>query len=109
MTKYLLVHQQRHLNSDDCAYIMQDKAKKKFLVSTTKYGTVAYRANVIVEADTEDEASEIAREDAANGLLEVKFDEEGEDLVEGWNYQTEHVEEIIKDDNRTLRRNRNDR
>ena len=76
---------------------MQDKAKKKFIVQTTKYGTVAYRADVIVEANTEDEAYEIAQEEASNELLEDKFESEGEEVVEGWNYQTERAEEIIED------------
>ena len=62
----------------------------KYKVQLSQYGLVASRADIEVEAKDESEANDIAVEMAQNG--EVVFDEDG-DVLDGWKYQTENIEE----------------
>ena len=55
------------------------------------YGTVAERADVIIEADNMDQAEKIAIRQAENG--EIIFTNSNES-VDGWEYQIEDVEEV---------------
>ena len=61
----------------------------KYKLQLSEYGTVAYRGEAIVEANSEEDAIRIAEEMAKNG--EIEFGEEN--CVDGWEYQVETVEE----------------
>jgi hypothetical protein len=98
MTEYTVKSKTRHLDTDDYPYIRQyEKTEnpKKYVVQLSKYGTVAYRADVVVEADSEEEAEALALRNAEEQELEDQFGDD-ENVVEGWNYQTENAEELVK-------------
>jgi hypothetical protein len=62
----------------------------KYKVQLSQYGTVAYRADVVVEAKSSEEAVIKAEKLAVTD--DVKWSEE--DCVDGWEIQSEDVEEI---------------
>ena len=64
---------------------------KKYKVQLSEYGTVASRADIEIYAKDENEADKIAVKMAREGL--VVFDYENERCVDGWEYQTENIEE----------------
>ena len=61
----------------------------KYKLQLSEYGTVAYRGEAIVEANSEEEAIRIAEEMAKIGEIEFTDSE----CVDGWQYQVETVEE----------------
>ena len=65
----------------------------KFKIDLAEYGTVCNRADIIVEADNEEEAREKAEEMGHAG--EVKFDKMASyDSVDGWTYEVYNIEEL---------------
>ena len=65
----------------------------KFKIDLAEYGTVCNRADVIVEADSEEEAREKAEEMGQAGV--VKFDQMASyDSVDGWTYEVFNIEEL---------------
>lgn len=65
----------------------------KYKIQLSMYGTVAERADIEIEAATEEEANKKALEMCDNG--EVKFSD-NQESVDGWEYQTENIEEITQ-------------
>lgn len=61
----------------------------KYKIQLTMYGTVAERADVVIEASTPEEAKEIALKQSEEG--EIKFSNKGES-PDGWEYQVEDCE-----------------
>tara|TARA_B110000014_G_C20017049_1_gene527503 strand:+ start:610 stop:807 length:198 start_codon:yes stop_codon:yes gene_type:complete len=62
---------------------------KKYKVQLSEYGTVASRADIEIYAKDENEADKIAVKMAREGSVEF----ENERCVDGWEYQTENIEE----------------
>ena len=65
----------------------------KFKLQLSEYGTVANRADVIIEADSEEEAVIKAERMAYDHEIEFKQTNEA---VDGWEYQVEDVELVKK-------------
>jgi len=61
-----------------------------YLVQLSEFGTMAYRADVFVKADSEEEAEKMAEEG------KVEFDYDDGECVDGWEHQVEHVEKESK-------------
>lgn len=61
-------------------------------IQLSMYGSVAERADIKVEANTQEEAEKKALDMAESG--EVSFSNDGE-ATDGWEYQVENAEEII--------------
>ncbi len=61
----------------------------KYKVQLSMFGTVAERANVVIEAENEKEAKKIALEKLQQGDIEFSNEQE---CVDGWDYQVEGVE-----------------
>lgn len=69
----------------------------KFKIDLAEYGTVCNRADIIVEADNEEEAREKAEEMGHAG--EVKFDKMASyDSVDGWTYEVYNIEKCDIDE-----------
>ena len=62
-----------------------------YKVQLSQFGTVAYRADIEVEAKSEEEAIIKAEKMANKG--EVDFNDDF-DCVDGWEIQTDNVEEV---------------
>jgi hypothetical protein len=67
------------------------KGKNTYEVQLSEYGTMAYRAYVSIEADSEEEAVITAEKMAEEG--KVEFDYDDGDCVDGWEHQVENVVE----------------
>ena len=67
------------------------KKGKKYQLQLSEYGTVAHRGDVIVEANSEEEAVILAEKMAEND--EIEFDNDN-GALDGWEYQVENVEEV---------------
>jgi hypothetical protein len=68
------------------------KKEREYEIQLSEFGTMAYRADVVVEADSEEEAVIIAEKMAEEGKVEFNYND-GE-CVDGWEHQVENVEEI---------------
>ena len=64
---------------------------KKYKVQLSEYGTVASRADIEIYAKDKNEADKIAVKMAREGNDLIKFEDER--CVDGWEYQTENIEE----------------
>jgi hypothetical protein len=63
----------------------------KYKIQLSMYGTVAERADIVIEADSEKEARDKAIRLSEEGL--VSFSQNGES-IDGWEYQVENVERL---------------
>jgi len=63
----------------------------RFKIQLSMYGTIAERADVIIIADSQEEAEKIALERSENG--EIKFSHNDKSMT-GWQYQ---IEDCVKD------------
>jgi len=61
----------------------------EYEIQLSEYGTVAHRADIVIEANSEREAIRIAEQMAQDG--EVEFDD-NEDAIDGWEYQVENIQ-----------------
>jgi len=61
----------------------------EYEIQLSEYGTVAHRADIVVEAKSEREAIRIAEQMAQDG--EVDFDD-NDDAIDGWEYQVENIQ-----------------
>jgi len=63
----------------------------KYKIQISMYGLVAERADVIIEANSKEEAEKIALEKSEQ--CEIEFTDKSES-VDGWEYQVEDCEEL---------------
>ena len=73
----------------------------KYQVQLSQFGTVAYRGEITVEADSSEEAV-IKAEEIVSKEPDKYFEDEFE-CVDGWEIQSENVEEVGSDDKKKKR------
>lgn len=69
----------------------------KYKVQISMYGTVAERADIIVEAYSEKDAQKIAEKKLENhkeGNDNSIIFTNNQEATDGWEYQIEHIEEV---------------
>jgi uncharacterized Zn finger protein (UPF0148 family) len=71
-----------------CGYV---QIMKKYKIQLSMYGTVAERADIVIEAITEKEAMKKAIRLSEEGLISFSHNNEA---VDGWEYQVEDIEKI---------------
>jgi hypothetical protein len=68
----------------------------EYKIQLSEYGTVAHRADVIIEADSEEEAVNMSIEMSEQG--EIEFDQSDNGALDGWEYQVENIVEVEEND-----------